>query len=128
MAVCYTSEASVDSEQGQEVVPLVYNPLIHPSIHPPIGSEINPFSDRWLVARGLQTEASGCWPWRGQQSKKKRKSPPSPDQCKIIQNETKQKLRLLGLLRLLVAVDEHTFMSLILSLDVCVCVGVTFSH
>lgn len=48
MAVCYTSEASVDSEQEVSPSCLKSN---YSSIRPPIGSEINPFSDRcWLAA------------------------------------------------------------------------------
>lgn len=39
----------------------VYNPPNHPSIHP-LGSEINPFSDRWLVARRLQSEPHAARP------------------------------------------------------------------
>lgn len=48
MAVCYTSGASVDSEQEASPSCLKSN---YSSIRPPIGSEINPFSDGcWLAA------------------------------------------------------------------------------
>lgn len=67
-------------------VRLVYNPPIHPSIHPPIGSEINPFSDRWLVARGFQTEPQAAGPGGGKKPKRKKSTIPL-----IIEKEYKVK-------------------------------------
>lgn len=55
----------------------VYNPPIHPSIHPS-GSEINPFSDRWLVSRGFQTEPQAAGPGGGNNPKIKNKNKITP--------------------------------------------------
>lgn len=103
----------------ERIVPPVKSLSIHPSVRP-LGSGRNPFSDCWLVAKGFLNRASGCWPWRGHHPKRKENPPPSPDHRR--KYKTKEKLRLFGLWRLVVAVDEHTFMSLIPSLDVCLCV------
>ena len=73
MAVCYTSEAAVDSEQ--EVCPSCLQST-HSSIHPPIGSEINPFSDRWLGASGFQTEPQAAGPGGGNNPKGNENHPP----------------------------------------------------
>lgn len=55
----------------ERFVRLVYNPSI--------GSELNPFSDRWLVARRFQTEPQSAGPAGG-----KTKFNPSTDQRKRI--------------------------------------------
>lgn len=121
VAVFYTS---VDSKSGGEVC-LSCLQSTHSSIHPPIGSEINPFSDCWLVARGFQTKPQAAGPGGGKKPKRKKKTKklnPTTDQRKRIQSETKQKLRLLGLSRWLahLQVSHPLWMS--------VCEYVTFRH
>lgn len=68
------------------------------TIHPPIGSEMNPFSDCWLVARGFQTEPGPAGLEGGKKLKQKQQVSPSTDQRKRDKkkSETKQKLRLPG--------------------------------
>lgn len=65
--------------QGEEVCPSCLQST-HSSIHPPFGSEMNPFSDRWLVARGLQTKPQAAGPGGG--NNPQLKSPPSLNQRK----------------------------------------------
>lgn len=118
VTVCYTSEASVDSEQ-EEACPSCLQST-HSFIHPPIGSEINPFSDRRLVASGLSNRASGCWPWRGQQSgKKKKKSPPLPWSMQKDTKWNKTKTEAIG------SIEAHLHESHPLS--GCLCVSVWLS-
>lgn len=116
VAVFYTS---VDSKLGGEVC-LFCLQSTHSSTHPPIGSEINPFSD--LLPEDFKPSLKLLALERARSQNEKKKVNPFTDRGTIIQSETKQKLRLLGLSRW----SAHLQVSHPLS--GCLCEYLTFRH
>lgn len=85
-------------------------------MHPPIGSEINPFSDRWLEARGFQTEPQAAGPGGGKRPKREKKNKQSLHWSKKKNTKwNKTKTEAIGWLQ----VSSPSKVSS--SLDVCVC-------